>query len=64
MKFEDFIAKFDLKGSVVLPEGKGEVPDHLHGKLQELGLMIAQSSKRMRFRSGNAKASDLIRDTV
>lgn len=58
MTFSDFIAQFDVEGSVVLLEGKRKVMPEDAPKLKLLGKLLASQTKHMLFRSGNADGSD------
>lgn len=58
MNFEEFIEKYDFKGSYVLLEGKRNVNDSDKEKLIKLGELIAKKSKYLIARSGNADGAD------
>ena len=58
MTLQDFILAYDVPGSIVLLEGKRNVlPDEI-AKLTALGKLLAQNSRHMLFRSGNASGAD------
>jgi hypothetical protein len=58
MSLNEFIDKYDKEGTVILLEGKRKVlPDDAE-KLRNLGRILAEKSKYMTFRSGNASGSD------
>jgi hypothetical protein len=56
--FKDFIEKFDQPGSIDLLEGKRIVKPDDEDKLILVGKMLAENSKHITFRSGNAKGAD------
>lgn len=58
MTFLEFITQFDKDHSIVLLEGKRDVPEADKEKLFALGKMLASSTVKMTFRSGNAAGSD------
>ena len=53
-----FLLAFDKPGSVVLLEGKRKVTPTDIEKLVQLGRLLAESSKFIKFRSGNATGAD------
>lgn len=58
MTLETFIGQFDKPGCVVLLEGKRHVAEADREKLVTLGRSLAERTKHMIFRSGNAKGAD------
>ncbi|MFZ9939079.1 MAG: hypothetical protein ACO3GN_02155 [Bacteroidia bacterium] len=58
MTFSDFIAQYDIEGSVVLLEGKREVREQDAPLLTKLGRLLASQTQHMSFRSGNAPGAD------
>ncbi|MEK0420632.1 MAG: hypothetical protein RLZZ161_483 [Bacteroidota bacterium] len=58
MQLEAFIEQFDYDGSVVLLEGKRNVPDSDAYKLRALSRLLAEKTQFMIFRSGNAAGAD------
>ena len=60
MTLKEFIKEFDKAGSVVLLEGKRTVSESDKDKLVKLGKLLAESTRHMLFRSGNAKGADLL----
>jgi len=58
MLLEEFLARFDLEGSVVLLEGKREVAEQDREKLIVLGRLLAERTVFTIFRSGNAPGAD------
>lgn len=56
--FKDFIEKFDQPEAVVLLEGKRKVKPVDEEKLILVGKLLAENTKHMVFRSGNAKGAD------
>ena len=58
MTFLEFVAIHDKPGAVVLLEGKREVSAEDQDRLRALGRMVAEGTKHMTFRSGNAEGSD------
>jgi hypothetical protein len=58
MNFNEFISKYDFEGSVVLLEGKRDVKENEKAKLVELGIKLAENSKHLIARSGNADGAD------
>jgi hypothetical protein len=58
MRLDEFIAKYDKGGSVVLLEGKRKVVDKDLASLEKLGKLLASKTSHMQFRSGNAEGSD------
>jgi len=60
MDFEEFIATYDKAESVILLEGKRKVKEQDKSKLIELGKLLAQNTKHVIFRSGNASGADYL----
>jgi hypothetical protein len=58
MKFKDFIKQYDKDNSIVLLEGKRNVLETDKEKLVSLGKLLAKTTSKMIFRSGNADGSD------
>jgi hypothetical protein len=58
MKFQEFISKYDHPGFIVLLLGKRSVLENDQEKLIHLGATLANSTKYMTFRSGNAQGAD------
>lgn len=58
MDFNSFLETYDYPGSIILFGGKREVPPADERSIIQLGILLASSSKRMLFRSGNAGGSD------
>ena len=58
MTIEQFIIKYDFENSIVLLEGKREVPPPDIDKLIQLGELLTSKTKHIKFRSGNASGSD------
>ena len=58
MTFDEFIQQYDFENSIVLLEGKRNVPDEDKGKLIELASLLVVKTLKMNFRSGNAEGSD------
>ena len=58
MTFDEFIKQYDFENSIVLLEGKRNVPDEDKGKLIELANLLVAKTSKMIFRSGNAEGSD------
>jgi len=59
MTLDQFITQYDYQGSIILLEGKRNVPIDDQGHLKALGQQIAQKTKYATFRSGNANGADL-----
>ncbi len=59
MTCEQFIEMYDHPGSIILLEGKRIVADSDKDKLVSIGKLLAENSKHIIFRSGNASGSDL-----
>lgn len=59
MTLDQFIAQYDYEGSVILLEGKRNVPKDAQAQLISLGYLLAQNMKYATFRSGNANGADL-----
>jgi hypothetical protein len=55
---QDFLAKYDIEGSIVLLEGKRDVPQEEQKLLEALGKLLVTHSKYITFRSGNASGAD------
>lgn len=60
MKFNSFIKQYDIAGSVVLLEGKRNVPEDESPLLEALGRKLASETKLIKFRSGNASGADYL----
>lgn len=60
MKIEDLLSKIDHSHSVILLEGKRKVLYEDQPKLKALGRLLAEQTKYIKFRSGNAKGADLL----
>jgi hypothetical protein len=60
MTFEKFILDHDVAGAIVLLEGKREVAAEDREYLVQLGRKLAQHTRHMVFRSGNAEGADLL----
>ena len=58
MTFDEFIQQYDFENSIVLLEGKRNVPDEDKGKLIELANLLVAKTSKMIFGSGNAEGSD------
>jgi len=58
MKLKDFIKQFDKDNSIVLLEGKRNVLESDKIKLILLGKLLASTTSKMVFRSGNADGAD------
>lgn len=58
MTLKNFIKKLDKKNSIVLLEGKRNVLDADKEKLVSLGKLLASSTSKIIFRSGNADGAD------
>jgi hypothetical protein len=58
MHFNSFLETYDHPGSIILFGGKRDVPPSDERTIIQLGILLASSSKRMLFRSGNAGGSD------
>jgi hypothetical protein len=58
MLLEEFLARFDREGSVVLLEGKRAVAEQDREKLIALGRLLAEKTIYTQFRSGNAPGAD------
>ncbi len=59
MTLDQFITQYDYEGSVILLEGKRNVPKDAQAQLISLGYLLAQNMKYATFRSGNANGADL-----
>lgn len=59
MTLNEFIQHHDTPGSIVLLEGKRNVPEIDQDKLVEVGTLVTQMTKHILFRSGNASGADL-----
>lgn len=60
MTLHQFIALYDKEDSIILLEGKRHVADADRGKLNALGRLLAEKTRNMLFRSGNADGADLL----
>ncbi|MFN4951738.1 MAG: hypothetical protein ACK5F0_08975 [Flavobacteriales bacterium] len=60
MTLSEFISTFDHEGSIVLLEGKRKVASQDAPKLEALGKLLAEHTKYLKFRSGNADGSDAL----
>jgi hypothetical protein len=58
MTLKEFIVQFDVANSIILLEGKRKVSAEDKEKLYALGKLLANKTKNMTFRSGNADGSD------
>lgn len=58
MELQAFIDRFDQKGSIVLLEGKRDVAEADIVKLTALGKLLAENTRYIIFRSGNASGAD------
>jgi len=58
MTLNEFIDKFDKQDTIILLEGKRNVVEEDKPKLIELGRLLAATTTKMLFRSGNANGSD------
>jgi hypothetical protein len=58
ISLNEFVNNYDTPNSVVLLEGKRKVKPVDEKRLQELGKLLAGSTKHILFRSGNADGSD------
>lgn len=58
MTLQEFIEQFDKDNAIVLLEGKRNVLDADREKLVALGRLLALSTAKVTFRSGNAGGSD------
>lgn len=58
MTLNQFINNYDSPGSIVLLEGKRNVPDADKEKLIALGQLLAKKTSHILFRSGNAAGAD------
>ncbi|HEB61871.1 MAG TPA: hypothetical protein ENI82_01855 [Bacteroidetes bacterium] len=58
MTLEDFKKIYDKPGSIVLIEGKRKVKETEKESLVQLGKILAEQTKHITFRSGNAAGSD------
>ena len=58
LTLKDFIKKFDFENSIVLLEGKRNVLNNETELLMQLGKTLAEQTKKMMFRSGNAAGAD------
>ena len=59
MTLKEFINEYDKAGSIILLEGKRSVLENDKEKLVKLGKTLAENSRFMLFRSGNANGADL-----
>jgi hypothetical protein len=60
MTLKEFVEKFDREEVVILLAGKREVASADVEKLTALGKLLASSTTKMTFRSGNATGADLL----
>ena len=60
MTLLEFISTFDTEGSIVLLEGKRKVSPVDEANLTALGKLLAQKTKYIQFRSGNAPGADAL----
>jgi hypothetical protein len=60
MDLQTFIQRFDTPGSVVLLEGNREVHQEDAAKLEAMAKLLAQRTRHMIFRSGNAEGADAL----
>ena len=60
MTLNQFISLYDKEDSIILLEGKRKVADADRGKLTALGRLLAEQTRKMLFRSGNADGADLL----
>jgi len=60
MTLLEFISAFDAEGSIVLLEGKRKVSPVDEANLTALGKLLAQKTKYIQFRSGNAPGADAL----
>jgi hypothetical protein len=58
LELQAFIDRFDQKGSIVLLEGKRDVAEADIVKLMALGKLLAENTRYIIFRSGNASGAD------
>lgn len=58
MLLKTFLEKYDYPGTVVLLEGKRDVAEKDISSLIAIGRKLAESTKYIRFRSGNASGAD------
>lgn len=58
MKLKEFIERFDKDNSIVLLEGKRDVLENDIENLVSLGKLLASSTSKIMFRSGNADGAD------
>ncbi len=58
MTLEDFISQYDKDNSIVLLEGKRNVLEADKENLVSLGKLLASTTSKMMFRSGNADGAD------
>jgi hypothetical protein len=59
MTLDQFVKRYDYEGSIILLEGKRNVPATEQAHLKALGQLLAQNMKHAIFRSGNANGADL-----
>ncbi|GAB1405791.1 hypothetical protein MASR1M74_29730 [Lentimicrobium sp.] len=57
---QSFLAGFDLPGNILLLEGKRKVIKQDEEKLFKLGCSLAEHSRFLKFRSGNASGADAL----
>lgn len=58
MTLKEFIKTYDHKGNIVLLEGKRIVMEEDKTLLENLGKTLAENTKHLKFRSGNADGAD------
>ena len=58
LTLREFINRYDTENSIVLLEGKRNVPDEDKRKLIDLAKLLVTETSKMIFRSGNAEGSD------
>lgn len=58
LELQSFIDRFDLPGNIVLLGGKRDVAEADKPKLIALGKLLAEKTRFMMFRSGNAPGAD------
>jgi len=58
--FKSFVSKYDTAHTIVLLEGKRAVLEADKPKLIALGKLLAESTRYMKFRSGNADGADFL----
>ncbi len=58
MTLKEFIKRYDTDSTIVLVEGKRNVPEADKAHLIALGKLLASKTQKMMFRSGNAVGAD------